>query len=54
MQEELEALKDALFEIYSAGFEAGYAQNKDLASAFEEWFQKAMLQHLPPNSPYIS
>ena len=51
---EFEQLKAALFDVFSAGFEAGYAQQKDLKAAFEEWFEKTMLAHTPPTSPYIS
>ena len=54
MTEEMEALKNALFEIFSAGFEAGYTKEIDLKTAFEEWYTKAMLAHLPPESPYGS
>ena len=31
-------IKDILFEIYSAGFESGYSQEKDIKSAFEEYY----------------
>lgn len=51
---EMETLKAALFEIFSAGFEAGYTKDIDLKTAFEEWYQKAMLAHLPPDSPFVS
>lgn len=54
MPNEFELMKDALFEIFSAGFEAGYTKDIDLKTAFEEWFQKAMLAHLPPDCPYVS
>ena len=54
MPNNMEALKDALFEIFSAGFEAGYNKEVDLQAAFEDWYQLAMLTYLPPNSPYIS
>lgn len=54
MQNDIAALQDALFEIFSAGFEAGQAQSADLKTAFEEWLQKAMLQYLPPASPLLS
>lgn len=50
---ELEQLKEILFEVFAAGFEAGYSQGKDIKTAYEEWFQKALLEHLPPSSPYI-
>ncbi len=54
MPNEFEAMKSALFEIFAAGFEAGYAKEIDIKTAFEEWFQKAMLAHLPPDSPFAS
>jgi hypothetical protein len=54
MMNEMETLKAALFEIFSAGFEAGYTKDIDLKTAFEEWYQKAMLAHLPPDSPFVS
>ena len=31
----LETMKDIFFEIYSAGYEQGYVQNKDLATAYK-------------------
>ena len=31
-------IKDILFEIYSAGFEAGYSQEIDIKSAFEKYY----------------
>lgn len=52
MPNEMETLRNALFEIFSAGFEAGYAQDKDLRTAFEEWYKMAMLMHMPPDTPY--
>lgn len=54
MMNEMETLKAALFEIFSAGFESGYTKDIDLKTAFEEWYQKAMLAHLPPDSPFVS
>jgi hypothetical protein len=54
MPKDMEALRDALFEIFSAGFEAGCNKEMDLQAAFEDWYQLAMLTHLPPTSPYIS
>ena len=54
MPKDMEALKSALLEIFSAGFEAGQNQNIDLNAAFEEWYNISMLSHLPPTSPYIS
>lgn len=54
MQDDIAALQDALFEIFSAGFEAGQAQSTDLKTAFGEWLQQAMLQYLPPTSPFVS
>ena len=33
-----EFLKTMLFEIYSAGFEAGYSQNIDIVTAYNKWF----------------
>ena len=32
--------KDILFEIFSAGYEAGYAGKADLATAFEQYYKK--------------
>lgn len=54
MPNDNEALKNALFEIFSAGFEAGCNKEVDLQAAFDDWYQLAMLTHLPPTSPYIS
>ena len=31
-------LKQILFEIYSAGFEAGYAQTDDITTAYNKYF----------------
>lgn len=39
---ELEILKRTLFEAYSAGFEAGMSQNKDIVTAYEEWWDMMM------------
>jgi hypothetical protein len=33
-----EFLKTMLFEIYSAGFEAGYSKNIDIVTAYNKWF----------------
>lgn len=33
-----EQLKEALFEIYSAGFEAGMSQNIDIRTAYNEFW----------------
>lgn len=54
MPEDYEALIDALFEVFSAGFEAGYTKEIDIHTAFNEWLSKAILPYLPPNSPYVS
>ena len=31
-------LKEILFEIYSAGFEAGYSQNVDIVSSYNKYW----------------
>ena len=36
-----EELKSLLFEVYSAGFEAGMAQNIDIVSAYNKWWESA-------------
>ena len=33
-------IKSLLFEVYSAGYEAGYAGKDNLASAFEQYYEK--------------
>jgi hypothetical protein len=33
-----EDLKQLLFEVYSAGFEAGMARNIDIATAYNNWW----------------
>lgn len=33
-------IKDLLFEIYSAGFEKGYAGEVDLVTCFEEYYSE--------------
>ncbi len=33
-----EQLKEALFEVYSAGYVDGFNGNRDIRTAFEEWF----------------
>ena len=35
-------LKDLLFAVFSAGFESGYSGQIDLATAFEQFYQKTM------------
>ena len=35
-----EFLKTMLFEVYSAGFEAGYSQDIDIATAYNKWFEQ--------------
>ena len=32
-------LKDIIFMIYSAGYEAGYGEKRDLAISFEEYYK---------------
>lgn len=34
-----EFLKSFFFEIYSAGFEAGYSENVDIVTAYNKWFE---------------
>ena len=34
----IEELKQLMFEIYSAGFEAGYSQEADLVSAYKKYW----------------
>lgn len=35
---DIKALKDLLFEIYSAGFEVGYSQEIDIVSAYNQYW----------------
>ena len=35
-------LKDLLFEVFSAGFESGCSGQVDLATAFEQFYEKIM------------
>ena len=39
-------LKQFLFEVYSAGFEAGYAGNKSLVDAYNDWWIKTKENNL--------
>ena len=39
-------LKQLLFEIYSAGFEAGYAGNQSLVDAYDDWWMKTKENNL--------
>ena len=34
----LETLKKALFEVYSAGFEAGYSQETDIVKSYNKYW----------------
>lgn len=40
-----EELKQLIFEIYSAGFEAGYSQEIDIASAYNQYWDN-LLKHI--------
>lgn len=37
-----EELKQLIFEIYSAGFEAGYSQEVDIASAYNQYWDNLL------------
>jgi hypothetical protein len=37
---DLETIKRVLFEVYSAGYEQGYAQNEDIAAAYEKMVEE--------------
>ena len=37
-----EELKRLLFEVYSAGFEAGYSQETDIATAYNRYWNKLL------------
>lgn len=39
--------KAMLFLVFSAGYEAGYAYAKDLATAFEQWYAALKKAQLP-------
>ena len=39
---ELEILKRSVFGAYSAGFVAGMAQNEDIVTAYEKWWNSIM------------
>lgn len=39
---DLETIKRVLFEVYSAGYEQGYVQNEDIATAYEKWWKSIM------------
>lgn len=54
MQNDIKELRDAMFTIFSAGFEAGQSQSDNLQGAFEDWWKMSMLQYLPPASPLLS
>lgn len=41
----IKKLKDLLFEIYSAGFEAGYAQNIDIVQAYNQYWDN-LIKHI--------
>lgn len=51
---DIEQMRILLFEVFSAGFEAGYASNKDIKTAFEDWFNVTVLPLLQSPSPYVS
>lgn len=53
MSDEAKAIRDSLFEIFSAGFQAGKSSD-NLEAAFEEWFAIEMLRYMSPTSPYVS
>ena len=38
----IETLKNLLFEVYSAGFEAGYTQENDIAKAFKQYWEETI------------